>query len=366
MYMPLVASEDGIVQFVKQPGVSLEPGDILGILTLDDPARVKHAKPFEGLLPSMGHPNVSGSKPHQRLAYALGVLNDILDGFDNQAIMAATLKELFAVLHEPELPYSLASAVLSTLSGRMPTKLEDSVRAAIDNAKAKGGNAEFPALRIKKLLEHHMEDNLRPQDRTMFRTQLSTLFEVVEQYQGGLKAHEVDTIAALLARYEETEKLFGGSIEARVLSLREQNKDNLDQVVSLVLSHIMAPRKSKLVIAILDHIKISGLTVSNPESRIYQVMQGLANLEARSSTQVSLKAREVLIACQMPSYEERKVQMENILKSSVRNNFYGEQGSGFTAPSIEVLRELIDSRYTVYDVLPTFFNFNEPTLVYGE
>jgi hypothetical protein len=49
--MPLVAAEDGIVQFVKQPGVSLEPGDIFGILTLDDPARVKHAKPFEGLLP---------------------------------------------------------------------------------------------------------------------------------------------------------------------------------------------------------------------------------------------------------------------------------------------------------------------------
>ncbi len=56
MYMPLVASEDGIVQLIKQPGVSLEPGDILGILTLDDPARVKHAKPFEGLLPPMGSP----------------------------------------------------------------------------------------------------------------------------------------------------------------------------------------------------------------------------------------------------------------------------------------------------------------------
>jgi acetyl-CoA carboxylase/biotin carboxylase 1 len=47
MYMPLTASEDDIVQFVKQPGVSFEPGDILGILTLDDPARVKHAKAFE-------------------------------------------------------------------------------------------------------------------------------------------------------------------------------------------------------------------------------------------------------------------------------------------------------------------------------
>lgn len=46
MYMPLVAAEDGIVQFVKQVGITLKPGDILGILTLDDPARVKHAKPF--------------------------------------------------------------------------------------------------------------------------------------------------------------------------------------------------------------------------------------------------------------------------------------------------------------------------------
>jgi acetyl-CoA carboxylase / biotin carboxylase 1 len=37
MYMPHVASEDGVVKLIKQPGVSLELGDILSILTLDDP-----------------------------------------------------------------------------------------------------------------------------------------------------------------------------------------------------------------------------------------------------------------------------------------------------------------------------------------
>lgn len=46
----------------------------------------------------------------------------------------------------------------------------------------------------------------------------------------------------------------------------------------------------------------------------------------RSSTQVSLKAREVLIAGQMPSYEERRVQMETVLKASVGGSYYGEQG----------------------------------------
>jgi acetyl-CoA carboxylase / biotin carboxylase 1 len=41
---------------------------------------------------------------------------------------------------------------------------------------------------------------------------------------------------------------------------------------------------------------------------------------------VSLKAREVLILGQMPSYEERLIQMEAVLKNSVTNNYYGEQG----------------------------------------
>ena len=40
-----------------------------------------------------------------------------------------------------------------------------------------------------------------------------------------------------------------------------------------------------------------------------------------------MKAREVLISCQMPSYEERRAQMEAILKASTTNSYYGEPGS---------------------------------------
>lgn len=360
MYMPLVAAEDGVVQFVKQPGVSLEPGDILGILTLDDPARVKHAKPFDGLLPPMGYPGIVGNKPHQRYLRCMGTLNDILEGYDNQAIMASTFKELIEVLHDPELPYSEVTAILSALAGRMPSRLEDGIRAAIDTAKSKSDAQEFPAVRIKKVLEHYIQDSILPQDRAMFRTQLSALYDVLERFMGGLKGHEVYTLANLLSAYESTEKLFGGSIEARVLNLREQYKDDLDKVVALVLSHTKAQSKSKLVLSILDYVKSSGLPVSNPESRLYQVLSSLAALESKSSTSVSLKAREVLILGQMPSYEERLVQMEAILKASVTSSVYGEQGAASGAPSAEVLRELSDSRYTVYDVLPSFFAHPDP------
>ncbi|KAJ7066657.1 acetyl-CoA carboxylase [Mycena amicta] len=360
MYMPLIASEDGTLQLIKQPGVSLAPGDILGILTLDDPSRVKHARPFDGLLPSVGEPGVIGNKSHQRFARCLTTLYDILDGFDNQAVMNSTLKELVEVLHDPDLPYSETTAILSSLSGRMPAKLEDSIRSAIDLAKSKGSGQEFPAVRVKKVIDHYIQDNLLAQDRTMFRAQLTPFLEVLERFSGGLKGHEQHTISQLLARYDATEKLFGGSIESRILALRDQYKDDLDKVVGLVLSHIKAQSKAKLVLAILDYVKTSSLNVSNSENQLYQVLQNLAALESKSSTNVSLKAREVLILGQMPSYEERLVQMEAILKSSVSTTHYGEQGLKASMPSAEVLKELSDSRYTVYDVLPAFFLHEDP------
>ena len=281
MYMPLIASEDGVVQLLKQPGVSLEPGDILGILTLDDPARVNHAKPFDGLLPSMGVPGVVGVKPHQKLSRCLGILNDILDGFDNQSIMNSVLKELIDVLHDPQLPFSDVFNILSSLSGRIPPKIEDSIRAAMDAARAKGANAEFPAARVKKLIDKYVQDTVSPEDRAMFLVKIGGLYEILEKYLGGIKGHEADTIAHLFSRYVSTEQLFGGSIEARVLALREQYKDDLDTAVGLVLSHIKVQSKAKLILALLEYVKTSGLNVSQPESSLFKVLNDLASLEAK-------------------------------------------------------------------------------------
>ncbi|KAJ4500060.1 acetyl-CoA carboxylase, partial [Lentinula lateritia] len=211
--------------------------------------------------------------------------------------------------------------ILSSLSGRIPAKLDDSIHAALETANAKG---ESPAARIKKVLESFVESSVLPQDRPMFRTQLGAIYNVLDRFSGGLKGHEIKVWSNLLEKYEATERMFGGSIEARILTLREQNKDDLDKVI-MVLSHIKVSSKAKLVLTILNHIKTKGISVSNAESPLYKVLQDLASLEAKSSTSVSLKAREVLIMGQMPSYEERLGQMETVLRSSVTSQYYGEQ-----------------------------------------
>ena len=83
-------------------------------------------------------------------------------------------------------------------------------------------------------------------------------------------------------------------------------------------------------------------------------------MESRVSTKVALKAREVLIQCALPSLEERAAQIEHILRSSIVESRYGETGWEHRTPHQETLKEVIDSKYTVFDVLPTFFAHADP------
>ena len=154
MYVPLIATEDGIPQFIKQPGVALEPGDILGIRTLDDPAHVKHAKPFDAFLFPLGPPTVRGEKPLQCLAFSLEALHNVLDGYDNQAVMQSTSKDPLAVLRDPDLPFSEINSVLSILSDHMPAKLEESIRSTTESFASR-------SLVFKSSLLHELRSSLR-------------------------------------------------------------------------------------------------------------------------------------------------------------------------------------------------------------
>ncbi|KAK4046075.1 acetyl-coenzyme-A carboxylase [Microbotryomycetes sp. JL201] len=352
MIMPLIASEDGIVQFIKQPGVTLEGGDIIGILSLDDPSRVQHAKPFDGQLPALGPPSIIGSKPHQRFAYITEVLNNIIDGFDNQAIMNSMIKELLQVLRNPELPYGEAYAVLSTLSGRMPAKLEATIRTTIDNAHA--SHAEFPSPKLRKTLDSFY-DTLRSSERSALQNALVKFEDVVNRYRGGLKQHGLSALAGFMSKYYETEKVFSGREDDVVLDLRDMYRDKLDVVIAIVLSHYKAASKNSLILALLDLVKETE-SLTTVEATFTSVLNDLANLESKSTTKVALKAREVLIHCQLPSLDERLHQLESILKASVTTTTYGETAASPRAPRADILRDVVDSRFTVFDVLPAFFN----------
>ena len=360
MYMPLIAQEEGHVNLIKQPGAVLEAGDILAILALDDPSKVQHAQPFSAQLPNLGPPQVVGNKPPQRFALLHSVLENILCGFDNQVIMASTLNELIEVLRDPELPYGEWNAQFSALHARMPAKLDAQLTQIVDRSKSR--KAEFPAKALAKAMTRFLDENVDPESVDVLKATLTPLVDVINRYSEGLKVHEFQVFCNLLQEYYNVEKLWStrnSRDEDVVLKLREQHKDDIVKVVQTVLSHSKIGAKNNLILAILDIYRPNKPNVGNVSKYFKPYLRNLTELESRSTAKVTLKAREVLIQCALPSLEERESQMEHILRSSVVESKYGETGWEHREPDLEVIREVIDSKYTVFDVLPKFFAHND-------
>ncbi|KAI9679638.1 MAG: acetyl-coenzyme-A carboxylase [Trizodia sp. TS-e1964] len=361
MYMPLLTQEDGIVQLIKQPGATLEAGDILGILSLDDPSRVKHAQPFSGQLPEFGPPQVVGNKPPQRFALLSSILQNILQGFDNQVIMASTLKELVEVLRNPELPYGEWSAQFSALHARMPAKLDQLFTQIVDRCKAR--QSEFPAKQLHKTLARFLDENVARENVDILKSALLPLTDVMDRYYDGLKSHEFLVFIKLMEQYYNVEKMFSGRNsrdEDVILKLREEHKDDINKVVRTVLSHSRIGAKNNLILAILEEYRPNKPNSGNVAKHFRPSLRKLTELESRQTAKVALKARELLIQCALPSLEERVAQMEHILRSSVVESRYGETGWEHREPNLEVIKEVVDSKYTVFDVLPLFFGHQDP------
>ncbi|KAH7366639.1 acetyl-CoA carboxylase [Pyrenochaeta sp. MPI-SDFR-AT-0127] len=361
MYMPLIAQEAGMVNLIKQPGATLEAGDILGVLALDDPSKVKSAQNYVGLLPDLGAPQIMGGKPPQRFVALYSILQNILQGFDNQVIMQSTLKALVDVLRDPELPYGEWNAQASALHARMPQKLDANLSQIVDKAHSR--SLEFPSKALSKAFQKFLDENVAKGDAELLKSSLAPLTDVIVRYSEGLKAHEYSVMIKFLEMYWAVEQLFS-SRTARddevVLKLRDENRDNITSVVHTVLSHTRVSAKNNLVIAILDLYRPNKPGVGNIAKYFKGTLKKLTELESRQTAKVSLKAREVLIQCAMPSLEERTAQMEHILRSAVVESRYGESGWDHREPNFDVIKEVVDSRYTVFDVLTQFFVHQDP------
>lgn len=353
MCMPLVAQENGVLQIIKQPGSTVNAGDILGILALDDPLKVKHAKPFEGTIPCLGDPIVQGTKPVHKFLYNSKILNDILAGYDNQVILNSSLKNLIEVLKDKQLPYSEWIQQVSALHSRLPPKLDESLSSLIDRTHSR--NADFPARQILKLIQKSFQET--EMDVAILKETVEPLVHIANKYTDGLIEHEYNYFADLLLRYYEVEKLFSGGIrdDDVILSLREENKDDLSKVISIALSHSRVGAKNNLILAVLAEYQPILLESSSAATSIRNALKKIVELESRGTAKVALKAREILIQCSLPSIKERSDQLEHILRSSVLETSYGEIYSKHRSPNFDIIREVVDSKHTVFDVLLQFF-----------
>ncbi|XP_069470784.1 acetyl-CoA carboxylase 1 isoform X2 [Ambystoma mexicanum] len=352
MVMTLTAAESGCIHYVKRAGAVLEPGCVIAKLQLDDPSRVQQAKLHMGTLPQIQSTAFRGEKLHRVFHYVLDNLVNVMNGYClPEPFFSNKLKDwverLMKTLRDPSLPLLELQDIMTSVSGRIPPNVEKAIKKEMAQYASNITSVlcQFPSQQIANILDSHAATLNRKSEREVFFMNTQSIVQLVQRYRSGIRGHMKAVVMDLLRQYLKVETQFQhGHYEKCVFSLREENKSELTVVLNYIFSHAQVTKKNLLVTMLIDQLCGRDPTLTD---ELLNILTELTQLSKTTNAKVALRARQVLIASHLPSYELRHNQVESIFLSAI--DMYGHQFC------IENLQKLILSETSIFDVLPNFF-----------
>uniref|UniRef100_A0A8D2LV15 acetyl-CoA carboxylase n=1 Tax=Varanus komodoensis TaxID=61221 RepID=A0A8D2LV15_VARKO len=352
MVMTLTAAESGCIHYVKRPGAALDPGCVIAKLQLDDPSRVQQAELHTGALPKIQSTALRGEKLHRVFHYVLDNLVNVMNGyclpepFFNSKVKD-WVERLMKTLRDPSLPLLELQDIMTSVSGRIPPNVEKSIKKEMAQYASNITSVlcQFPSQQIANILDSHAATLNRKSEREVFFMNTQSIVQLVQRYRSGIRGHMKAVVMDLLRQYLKVETQFQhGHYDKCVFALREENKSDMNTVLNYIFSHAQVTKKNLLVTMLIDQLCGRDPTLTD---ELINILTELTQLSKTTNAKVALRARQVLIASHLPSYELRHNQVESIFLSAI--DMYGHQFC------IENLQKLILSETSIFDVLPNFF-----------
>ncbi|XP_068167308.1 acetyl-CoA carboxylase isoform X2 [Antennarius striatus] len=352
MVMTLTVQQSGCIHFVKRHGAVLQPGCVVARMDLDDPSSVHRVELNTATLPPQQPLPMVGEKLHQVFHSVLENLVKVMDGYClEEPYFTSKLKEwlniLMKTLRDPSLPLLELQEIMTSVASRIPASVEKNIRKIMVQYASNITSVlcQFPSQRIANVLDSHAATLQRKADREVFFMNTQSIVQLVQRYRSGIRGYTKNVVLDLLKRYLQVEIQFQQAhYDKCVFHLREQHKPDMSPVLEYIFSHAQVSKKNILVTMLIDQLCGRDSTLAD---ELMAILNELTQLSKMENSKVALRARQVLIASHLPSYELRHNQVESIFLSAI--DMYGHQ----FCP--ENLKKLILSETSIFDVLPNFF-----------
>ncbi|XP_031712065.1 acetyl-CoA carboxylase isoform X1 [Anarrhichthys ocellatus] len=352
MVMMLTVQQSGCVHFVKRPGAVLKPGCVVARVELDDPSSMHRVELNTAILPPQQPLPIVGEKLHQVFHCVLENLMKVMAGYClEEPFFSNKLKQwvatLMKTLRDPSLPLLELQEIMTSLASRIPPSVEKNIRKVMAQYASNITSVlcQFPSQRIANILDSHAATLLRKPDREVFFMNTQSIVQLVQRYRSGIRGYMKSVVLDLLKRYLQVEIQFQQAhYDKCVVNLREQHKPDMSPVLEYIFSHAQVSKKNILVTMLIDQLCGRDSMLAD---ELMAILNELTQLSKMENSKVALRARQVLIASHLPSYELRHNQVESIFLSAI--DTYGHQ----FCP--ENLKKLILSETSIFDVLPNFF-----------
>ncbi|TYJ36120.1 hypothetical protein E1A91_A05G286400v1 [Gossypium mustelinum] len=355
MCMPLLSPASGVIQIKSSEGQTMQAGELIARLDLDDPSAVRKTEPFQGNFPVLGPPTAISDKVHQRCAASLNAARMILAGYEHN--INEVVQSLLNCLDSPELPFLQWQECMSILATRLPKDLKNELELKYKGFEVipSSQNIDFPAKLLKGVLDSHLS-SCSEKERGSLERHIEPLMSLVKSYEGGRESHARVIVRSLFEEYLSVEELFSDNIQADVIErLRVQYKKDLLKVVDIVLSHQGVKNKNKLILRLLEQ-----LVYPNPAAYRDQLIRFSA-LNHTSYSELALKASQLLEQTKLSELRS------TIARSLSELEMFTEDGESMDTPKRksalnERMEDLVSAPLAVEDALIGLFDHSDHTL----
>ncbi|KAL0482923.1 acetyl-CoA carboxylase [Acrasis kona] len=354
VYAPLA----GCVQREIVEGSTVNQGDIIATLELDDKSSVQRSVLYEGTFPPH-FPQTNVNSNHQ-LNQGIQLLQNILRGYDypsqqfedklkqaikgirklsDRSILLYQFVEQLSVIRK-NIPGSLQKELVQLLTTGFYQPIELSIQRGSENIEV----SDDLMTKLKQVILNHAQNNLSDSRREEFLTSVKPLIALCDLHDAGYKKHAFQILSQLIDEYLQVEKQFDSvkRREAVWLELREQHVDNIDKTFHIALSQCRLVKKNKVVVALLDQVERLDMV-----AEFLHQLNELSSLVNKNYSDVVLKAKNMLMRSRLPSYKKMQQEMENIL---IRASLLESPQARYQA-----LQDLITRSNYSFDILMTFF-----------
>ena len=339
MYMPLKAQEAGTVHFQMSEGATLNPGDVIATVSLDDPDKVIKADAFRGILSGERKANHEEDMPvHVRLRAAQSALDAVLRGFTSSTEeIEANLATLLECIASPMLPVREMDEALAVLKGRIDLELHERIAAlnndfrdrVCEDAGKEAGTYPFEEILVSL---HKAAAALPIATRSAFNAQIKNLWDAAESQVYPAEVRKLAAFIRMIEDYLRSETLFDSMAFTDVVrELRKTHSGDPELVLATARSHLNLNAKNVLMLLILDEIK--GMVVPNVVSKPRNVplrneakfstrnlkvrLRGLSELKQAGFSHVSFAANLLLMQQYAVTIDNRRGKLHEVINEAL-------------------------------------------------
>ncbi|KAK1331292.1 hypothetical protein QTO34_009243 [Cnephaeus nilssonii] len=330
-----------LIQYIVEDGGHVFSGQCYAEI------EVGGAELHTGSLPQIQSTALRGEKLHRVFHYVLDNLVNVMNGYClPDPFFSSRVKDwverLMKTLRDPSLPLLELQDIMTSVSGRIPPNVEKSIKKEMAQYASNITSVlcQFPSQQIANILDSHAATLNRKSEREVFFMNTQSIVQLVQRYRSGIRGHMKAVVMDLLRQYLRVETQFqNGHYDKCVFALREENKSDMNTVLNYIFSHAQVTKKNLLVTMLIDQLCGRDPTLTD---ELLNILTELTQLSKTTNAKVALRARQVLIASHLPSYELRHNQVESIFLSAI--DMYGHQFC------IENLQVYVRRAYIAYEL----------------